>query len=228
MLKSTKCLGVLLKLLCSLWFSTPALAEEPFLATDLTFMESDDYKELSFEIDPWLAWYPKIAPAIRRESLEFVTSQECPRSTPIRCIVNTEWTMHFGDDRVLSVTYTRTAFLAGMLHPVSYAFDRTYDLRTGQEIRFGDLFTSWPDAREILQAQWCEVMSKRSMCPPIENQALALFGDSFGARRIFVQTSDYAFGSYVEGSDSALLAVTAELEGLIKSEYRSSFGLSER
>lgn len=197
---------------------------DDLLASDLTFREQYSGHDFSIEIDPWLASYPFIARAIRKESLQSKTDAECYGSAP--CFDAITWEMHYGGHRLVSLTNQRSSFHGGA-HPSMTAADRIYDVETGEVVRFGDLFNSWPAARAILQRDWCRQMSDHSTCPDLNEQALALAGGTEGANSIYVQTSDYAFGSYAEGPDRAYLTVTPELIALAKPEYQSSFVLAE-
>jgi len=200
-----------------------ARSDSAILATDLTMKEKSGVYEFTAEIDPWLARYPDVVRKLREESLRARTGpDDCNEDLP--CFDSIEWTMHYGGDRLVSVIGQTGSFYGGA-HGVTIASDRTFDLQSGEPVRFGDLFNSWPAAQAILQKQWCEALSEHSTCPALEEQALALSGGDGGASEVFVQTSDYAFGSYAEGSDSRYLSVTPELIAVAKPEYQSSFSL---
>lgn len=193
-------------------------------ASDLTYLVVEDNYEFSLEIDPWLANYPEIVRDIRSQSVGTESNDNCSPSLP--CFSRTSWKLRYGGERLVSVISTTTSFYGGA-HPSMETADRTYDLKTGKSIRFGEIFSSWPAARKLLQRQWCESLRGRSTCPSIEKQALALDGDSKGASGVWVQTSDYAFGSYVEGTAQAYLGFTPELVALAKPEYQPLFNLDD-
>lgn len=211
--------------LCGCAAEAASGSEDALLATDLTVRDKSGIYEFSAEIDPWIAPYPTVVRALREDSLLTKTGPEnCIESLP--CFDNTEWEMHFGGVRLVSVIGMTNSFYGGA-HPAMSAQDRTFDIQTGQVLRFGDLFNSWSAAKALLQPQWCEAVrfSSHTTCPSLEDQALALSGGDKGASEIKVQTSDYAFGSYAEGSDSAYLSVTPQLIALVKPEYQSAFSL---
>lgn len=190
---------------------------EPLLASELIYEEVTDKKDLSFKIDPWLAKHPEIAREVNKQKRFALAQEECqPDQT---CTVSSNVEMQHSGERLVSLIDTTTSFYGGA-HPSMKAADMTFDVKAGRMIRFGDIFNSWPAARELLQRQWCNAVSQHTSCPPIEEQALAL-----SEGYIFVQTSDYAFGSYAEGSDKAYLPITPELIALAKPEYQSSFSL---
>ena len=202
-----------------------ARSDSDLLATDLTIKEKSGVYEFTAEIDPWLAQYPRVVQSLREEILNAKTGPDgCIDTLP--CFDSMEWEMQYAGNRLVSVIGITNSFYGGA-HPVMKAQDRTYDIETGQVVRFGDLFNSWPAARAILQEQWCDAVrfGNHTTCPSLEDQALALSGGDTGASEIFVQTSDYAFGSYAEGSDKSYLSVTPELIALAKPEYQSSFSL---
>lgn len=198
----------------------PQVSAQELLATDLTHRVVQDNFVFTLEIDPWLARYPNIVREIRNEEIASISSEDCSPSLP--CYSASSWELGYGGTRLVSLINTSSSYYGGA-HGVMYAADRTFDLETGEAIRFGDVFSSWSAAQPLLQKRWCESMSKHSNCPAIEKQALAFEGDASGISGVRVQTSDYAFGSYAEGSDEAFLFFSPELVALVKPEYQPSF-----
>src|SRR5690606_24801361 len=123
----------------------------------------------------------------RKAKLAALDAEDC--QTDQTCSVGSNIEMHYGGARLVSLIDTTNSFYGGA-HPSMSAEDMTFDVQTGQRLRFGDIFNSWSAARELLQRQWCSAVSKHSSCPPIEKQALAFSGGSEGINGIFVQTSD--------------------------------------
>lgn len=202
--------------------TTTKTGDDKLAAIELVYEDVDESKNLSFQLDPWLANYPIVARKIREEKLAALAAEECDTTTT--CLVGSEVSTHYRGERLISLIDTTTSFYGGA-HPSMKAADMTFDLQSGDKLRFGEVFSSWPAAREMLQIQWCDAVKEHSTCPPIEEQALALSGGADGISGVFVKTSDYAFGNYAEGSDDAYLAITPELLALAKPEYQPYFTL---
>lgn len=199
-----------------------SVSPQALLASDLVYKDVAGQKDLSFKLDPWLSEYPSIAREVRRTKLAALNAEDC--TTNRTCSVSSNIEMHYGGARLVSLIDTTSSYYGGA-HPSMTAEDFIFDAQSGQRLRFANIFNSWSAARELLQRQWCGAVSKHSACPPIEKQALALSGGSEGINGIFVQTSDYAFGNYAEGSDKAFLSITPELIALAKPEYQPFFTL---
>ncbi len=198
--------------------------EEPLLATELLYRDDAPNRDVDFKLDSSLAPYPRIARLIRETKLEEMRGVECDDEADATCIYGSNLEVHYAGERLVSLIDTTSSFYGGA-HPSMTASDMTFDVQTGKRVMFGDLFNSWAAARELLQREWCEAVSDHSSCPPLEKQALALSGGASGIDSIAVHTSDYAFGSYAEGSDKAFLSVTPELIALAKPEYQKYFTL---
>lgn len=194
--------------------------DKPLLAADLFYEKVEGLKEFSFKLDPALSRFAAIALDVRQYKLAEFDAQGCNVGLP--CVLTSRVELHHGGPLLVSLVDV-TSVHTGGTHPTLYAEDLNFDARTGQKIRFGDVFTSWIGAASLLQADWCEAVSHRSKCPPIEKQALAFSGNPEGITHIVVQTGDYAFGSYAGGPENVELLVTPELVDLVKPEYRSAF-----
>lgn len=215
--------GVLSLGACSDASSSPTMSfGEPLLANQLIYEDVSADKDLSYTLDPWLAKYPTIAKEIRAQKLAALSSAECVANQTCSLAIHVD--LKYRGERLVSMLETESSFFGGA-HPTMKAADLTYDVMTGNRLRFGDVFTYWPAARELIQGSWCDAVKDRSNCPAVEDQALVLSGGSRGIDAIVIQTSDYAFGSYAEGPADAYIAITPELIALAKPEYQPYFTL---
>ncbi|MXO87106.1 hypothetical protein GRI38_13820 [Altererythrobacter aurantiacus] len=192
---------------------------DPLLASELVYLDEGEGLSIGYELDPWLSKFPQVARMIIDSKKESLSKEICTDGST--CWVFSEIKLHNQNNRLVSIVDVTNSFHGGA-HGSMKSSSTTFDTKTGERLRFEDIFEPWQAARALLQSQWCEAVSRHSLCPPIENQALALSGSD-----IFVQTSDYAFGSYAEGSERAYLPITTELIALAKPEYQSSFSLPE-
>ena len=207
-----------------------ARKESPLLATDLVYEKLDGNKGVRLTLDPWLANHPMIAREIRDELLTSLSAKECKWATGCSVVINVE--VQYSGDRLVSLMdFTRDdgdMIDPESFHPSMKAADRIYDTVTGKRLRFRDIFSSWPAAREILQRQFCDGLKQSEACPSIEEQAMGLYGwgdliKNEGIAYVNVQRSGHVPGSHDIWPDKVLMDITPELIAWAKPEYRPFF-----
>lgn len=206
----------------------------PLLAEELVFEQRAPRRRSLWTADPLLARYPEIVRALRREALPEVrlSADDCVDTMP--CYRSIRHELSFAGERLVSIFAETSAYLGGA-HGGSSAADFIWDRAQRRRIRFGDLFTSWPAARPLLQTRVCEAL--RSMregelreCPNVDELAFGLSDRSEipvggPATAIEVRTSDYQLGSYADGRETAWVEMDAALLALVRPEYRGEFSL---
>lgn len=207
-----------------------AQAEE-LPASDLFFEEKAQLRRSIWTIDPLLARYPEIVRALRAESLPEarLTADECVETMP--CYRSIRHELAFAGQRLVSIFVERDGYQGGA-HGSFSVSDWIWDRERRRWVRFGDLFASWPEARALLQARFCNALQERREdgyeCPALEDVALGMREQSeipvgTRARAFEIRTSDYQLGSYAAGRETVLIDIDAPLLALVRPEYRSEF-----
>lgn len=227
--------GMVAGMLCGTASATGAPAQEAtgeVLARELFFEERGPNHRSLWTADPLLARHPAILRDLRREGVsEAGLADSC--SPPLPCYRTARQELAYDGTTLLSIFSSVDQFTGGA-HGAFGVEDRLYDLRTGRRIRFGDIFTSWPAARPLLQAKVCaalrETRSEHGLaeCPDVTEIAFGLSESGeipVGglATGFEVRTSDYQLGSYADGRETVWITLDPALLALIKPAYRADF-----
>lgn len=207
-----------------------AEANEGLPASELTYSTTDQGWTLSITIDPWLGSRPDIVRKIRewRISNMLAGDDECYTESGTGCEESASFEVHYDGTRLVSVLENSQVDTGGA-HPRGLLRDHLFDLQTGDEIRFGDLFASWAKARPIIQREFCAVVRPSvediEKCPDIQKQAITLRAYPRGLiSTIVVSTQDYELGYYAAGNGPFDIEITPDITANLKPEYRSEFG----
>lgn len=208
-----------------------AQAQDPLLADELVYTENNAGWLRKIKIDSSLASFPPLVRQLRATQIAaFDPSLDaCGMASGDGCLEITKFELEYEGTRLVSLLESTHRY-GGGAHSLTRATDHLYDLKSAKRLRFDDIFTSWPQARAILQSAFCRDLSQyhpdAEECPAIEKQAITLGGYEYEiAKAVFVTvtTQDYALGTYALGQATISIEVTNNLYDLIKPEYREDF-----
>lgn len=211
---------------------TPAPAPE-VRAQDLYFEEHAANRRSLWSASPLLSRFPDFLRALRAEALPEVrlTADDCVETLPCHSSLRHE--LGFAGERLVSVLAEFDGFHGGA-HGLHGSSGHLWDRQLGRVIAFRDLFTSWEQARPLLQRKLCEDLRSRRPdnpeieCPSIDEVAIGLSdhtGIPTGGRAdsFEVRTSDYQLGSYADGRETLWIEADVGVLALVKPEYRGEF-----
>lgn len=206
------------------------------LARELYFEERGANRRALWTADPMIARHPVVFRAMRAQNMREVRlGDDCSDNMPCHRTIRDEFV--YSGARLLS-TFTSVDQFTGGAHGSFGVSDGIYDLRTNRKLRFGDLFTSWSQAKPLIAAKVCETLRqiRENMegieCPDADELAYGLSetgnipvgGPASGFE---VRMSDYALGSYAAGREDLFVMLDRPLYDLIKPEYRADFRVAE-
>ena len=178
-----------------------------------------------YKADPKIASFAGIASDLNASALQILKPDpdtDCTRDS--ECFQSVVDEVEFSSPVLVSVRRTTDQFLGGA-HGSASVSDFNY--LNGKQVRFGELFSSWTDAKSIIQKQFCERLLNSQprevtggdgySCPNIDDTALNLSG-SGNVSSISIATSDYQLGYYAAGRAHEMIPLTPELVGLLRPE----------
>lgn len=189
--------------------------------------------------DPAFIKFPWALRAIRKDSDTQNTISGGPDAEHCKegCSEFEQLKIKFGGKRILSVERLVSGD-DGSPRGFSNIEDFTYSVQSQERIRFGDIFTSWPEAQARLQRAFCESLDfKRQLprytlfdgCPPIDNMVFFLVagsGDTERVSHILIRSGICIIGPCAAVEDSAAnenIYIDKNLGELIKPDYLSDF-----
>lgn len=206
-----------------------AQASNPLLASELVYESAANGWTRTIVIDPRLSKHPELVREIRKARISNMLAgdDECYTESKTGCEEDATFDLHFDGTRLVSVLES-TQVDTGGAHPRGFYRDHLFDMASGQEMRFGDLFNSWAAVRPVLQRELCTAVKAMTengeKCPDIEKQAFSLQGYRPGQiSTILVTTQDYELGFYAAGNGPFPIEITPSILSQVKAEYRSDF-----
>jgi hypothetical protein len=214
---------------------TAASAHDPRIpASDLFYEESSAMRRSTWTIDPLLARFPDIVRALRTESLPEAQlgADDCTEHMP--CYRSIRHERAFAGERLVSLFTEQSGYYGGA-HGGSSASHLIWDRQAGRWIGFPDIFTSWGQARALIQQRFCttldEMREDEVECAPVDELAIGLRAGTelpigTSASSLELRTSDYQLGSYAQGRETVFIPLDEAVLALVRPEYRADFAVS--
>lgn len=205
-------------------------------ATDLYFKEQSGRQLTEWKADAALSQFPALLRALRQDGATPLSRLSDQCSEEFECWERRSDLLEFAGARLVSVRVDADAYYGGA-HPSGGHSDYLWDRQRQARIRFGDIFTSWPRARAILQPALCADLARQMganenfdasqmECPKVEEVALTLSGGGGVDDRVWAvnaSTSDYHLGSYAAGRAQVTIPLSPELRALVRPEFAADF-----